>query len=165
MTGIIRQHDENYTGRTTDLEVLSGVSAPVGTYELALSVIGSGKFITGLQKMAQRYALTLLTELGSVYRDDQQGTDFWGGVVRGMLRDAGTMAAEFSFASVKAVRDMQDEDSRYPGTPDDERIASARLVNIEVNINAASALFVVELRSVSGDTHVYKVPVSVVEAK
>ena len=54
----------NYTGRTIDLHIFQGVNAPNAS-DITPSFGLISNYCSGVQKLVQRYAILLLTELGS----------------------------------------------------------------------------------------------------
>ena len=159
-----RSYNSNYGGRLVDLEVLTGIEKPDLEHELALTPVRNhaGRAVTGMQKLAQRYVITLLSSVDKTYGEPGYGTLFWESVVRGILRSASAASSLFNYSNVLAVNQLIAEDALYPDTPEDERIESARLLDIHVDKNAASTAFVVDLVSRAGEHYVYKVPVSMV---
>ena len=65
----------NYSGRKIDLHIMQGVKAPATT-SITPSVGVISNYCTGIQKLVQRYAIMLLTELGSQEPYPEFGSNF-----------------------------------------------------------------------------------------
>jgi hypothetical protein len=154
----------DYSGRQIDLELLQTITRPAGTTELDISFTSADTHaITGIQKMAQRYTILLLTQLADVYFAQDQGTTFWADMIRGAAQNSGQVTMAFNFASIDAVAQMQveDGDARFGSVVDDERIVSATLLDFSVDMVTATLYLRVLLRSRSGTTYTYVLPTTV----
>ena len=90
----------------------------------------SGKICTGIQKLAQRWALEFLTEQGSMLHLPQRGCEFMTLVRFGRLRNRSDVASAFVAANLTVARNMQLEE--YPNMLDDERLGAAELANVSI---------------------------------
>jgi hypothetical protein len=151
-----------------DLEILQTITA-VSPEPARLGVTatsGGSRAITGIQKLVQRYSSVLLTELGSVGFDSLFGTGLVPGLSQGVSRSAAGVSNAFNFASADAVDILKAEDSdpSYGETPDDERIASATLLDFSVDTSIGAVYLEVQLESAAGTAYTYKMPVSILRS-
>lgn len=104
----------------------------------------SGRICTGLQKLAQRWALEFLTERGSMPHKPTRGCDFMTAVRRGLLRSQSDIVAEFVLASLAITQNLRAEE--YEGMPDDERFDRALLAGITLQPGYAALRVVIQNR-------------------
>lgn len=159
----------DYTGRQVDIEYLQTVVKPTGVIPVSMSFTASEpKMITGLQKLIQRYVITLLTSLGDVFTDPGWGTDFLHKIMRGAGRYAGYITTTFAFANVDAINKLREDERNtdlYGPIPDDERIAGAYLTGFEADPASASISLSINISNLAGATTVYVVPVAIPGAR
>ena len=120
----------DYANRIYDFLALQNTSATKETQlGLELAVTGTpGQVTTGIQKLAQRWLLEFLTEVGSMPGLPTRGTNFMTLVRQGRLRSESAVLAAFTFAAYDArVNLRKEEDDTWP---DDERIAEATVESI-----------------------------------
>jgi hypothetical protein len=101
-----------YSGRTVDVLALRGGTTGeevLLTQSLADASI-SGEVCTGIQKMAQRFFLRLMTELGTVKYDDTYGTTFMTKLRQGRIHTETDMRSAFALAEQKVRAQMQREE-------------------------------------------------------
>lgn len=117
----------DYAGRTYDVLAFRGAAAR-GEVRLDQSLFGAdaaGTICTGIQKLAQRFVLELLTERGSLPYSPARGTTFMTRLRQGRLRSEADVFVAFGFALNDLELSLTAEEA---GTdPDDERFASASL--------------------------------------
>jgi hypothetical protein len=120
----------DYAGRKYDFLALQNVNA-VKESKLGLTLFddaGTSAICVGAQKLAQRWLLEFLTELGSMPGLPTRGTDFMTRVRTGRLRTQLDMTAAFNFAAYAARINLnQEEDDTWPA---DERLADAKLLSV-----------------------------------
>jgi hypothetical protein len=123
---------------------------------LELSAPGSGgQIATGSQKLAQRWLLEFLTEIGSMPGLPDRGTNFMTLIRQGRLRTEAAIVAAFNFAAYDArVNLIKEEDDTWA---DDERISGATLQAIAFLPGYAQIKFVLSSRA--GDARVIILPV------
>jgi hypothetical protein len=121
----------DYAGRTYDVCAFQG-QRPRGEALLDQTLIGGGGAIcTSIAKAAQRWTVEFLTERGSVaYRPDR-GCDFMTKLRLGYLRHESDVFAAFALANADVIDGLADDEA--DDTPDDERIASASLVRVQIH--------------------------------
>lgn len=91
----------------------------------------AGKICVGIQKLAQRWALEFLTELGSMPGLPTRGSDFMLRVRRGELRTQLDVIQSFNDAALRIRSTLQNEE--YPDMPDDERLDDAELMSVAIS--------------------------------
>ena len=105
--------------------------------------------IRGIQKMANKFVKCMLTPLGSDPSDPTYGTtladSFLGNV------DPGSIFAVAAQSVTQAVEKVQQYDS-LSGVPDDERLLSADIQNINLDESGFGILLTVSLTNVKGTT-------------
>lgn len=90
----------------------------------------SGRIITGIQKLSQRWALEFLTEQGTMRFLPERGSDFMTSVRQGRLKNQSDVLAAFAEASLVITRNLRREE--YEGMPLDERFDEAVLTSLTV---------------------------------
>jgi hypothetical protein len=121
-----------YIGRTIDVLAFRG-GARFGDNLLTQSLAdetNTGEICTGLQKLAQRFLIVLLTETGSVKYFPTQGTSFMISLAQGRVHNETDMRAVFGLALQELTPQMVDDESDTD--PDDERFSSAELEAIQI---------------------------------
>jgi hypothetical protein len=148
----------DYSERKTDLFFFQG-AAETGQQKITLSFGDTGMVTTGIQKMAQTWALLFLTDEGSVPSNIKLGTRFLAVAAQGALRDNAEVKTEFNLAA-KRVKDVMDIVAATESSPDDETLASATLLN--VNLDKAQSLLQlsVQVSSKAGGTEEVILPIS-----
>lgn len=129
--------------RTLDLWVLQ----PDGEQTLL-----PGKACSGVHKLAQRWALLMLTPRGSMKFDPERGCGF----TQRIYNSEAAITTAFLFSNADVLRQMRRDETA--DDPDDERIASVTLTGISVFMNSVSIQ--VSLRNLAGDTSSIILPVS-----
>lgn len=122
---------QDYATRKYDALAFQPVDGLKNEIGLALySEDTSGRITTGIQKLAQRWALEFLTEKGSMPFLPERGNAFMVFVRRGRLRTQIDVISTFVTAGLQISRNLRAEE--YAGMPDDERFDSAELLNVEI---------------------------------
>ena len=159
----MRQYTTDYSNRQLDLEIMQTVIRPVDSVLLSLSLTKQPiKVITGMQKLAQRFALTFLTQLADVHFDQTFGTDFWAALVQGAAQNTGQLQVAITLASTEAVAIMNNDDVDviYGAIPADEQLVSANLLDFTVDTSSGTIYLQIELINQAGDSYVYVLPMS-----
>ncbi len=139
----------DYSGRLADLLMLDGASLTREqqlTQALAMPG-GSGALIAGIEKLAQRFLLELLTELGSIRYLPSRGCLFLLEARRGMWRTAGDVVASFNTSLLQIKKNLVGDE--VDGDPDDERFGDAELESVSLTLDLA--VLRVHLISLAGD--------------
>ncbi len=119
----------NYSGRKVDLHIFQGVSAP-NPSNITPSFGKISNFCSGIQKLVQRYAINLLTEIGSQPDFLTFGTDLIPTLSSKSLRyNKADLYNIFNLASVKVLREFLAYQSTTT-VPDDEALNNAVLNDI-----------------------------------
>jgi hypothetical protein len=154
------------TDRALDLAVLFQIDS-INTVpkRMSLTVAGDDNtpyFITGLQKLVQRYVILFMTALNSNEYEPTAGTT----LIQQYLRSAVTRRSQIvhlfhlSNAQVSDQIRREDESSAFGATPPlDEQLASAQLVSFAIDTGTATVRLRVKLTSQAGDTAVFVLPV------
>lgn len=90
----------------------------------------SGRIITGIQKLAQRWTLEFLTEQGTMRFLPARGADFMTFVRQGRLRTQSDVFAAFATAGLVITQNLRQEE--YADMPLDERFSEAVLTSVSV---------------------------------
>lgn len=117
-----------YQGRTVDVMAFQDVVGPGKEARLTPSLVtGGGTVCTGIQKLAQRFLLELLTEQGTILHLPERGTRFLPNLRRGIRTELDVFTA-FGFAVANAARNLRADETT--ADPDDERFARAELTSV-----------------------------------
>jgi hypothetical protein len=149
---------QDYAQRKYDYLGLRNVN-PVKEAKLGLELFNkdsNGQICVGVQKLAQRWLLEFMTELGSMPGLPERGCDFMTYVRQGRLRAQIEVQALFSAAELDVRRNLQREE--YANMPDDERLANAALTGAAILPGYLQIR--VKINNVLGDTREIIVPVS-----
>ena len=150
----------DYLGRTHDLLAYTGGDTAGGetllTQELATTDNG-GQITTGIQKLAQRFLLELLTEQGSLTYLPDRGCDFMAKARLGNFLTPLDVLAAFSGSLVDIRNNLEIEESE--SDPDDERFLDAEAES--VTLNAGSATLHIRVTSRAGNTRKVIAPLNI----
>ncbi len=150
----------DYAGRTIDVFAFDGVQTQGDALleQTLFSAETSGLICTGIQKLAQRFILEILTDKGSMQGKPDVGTDLMIAAKSGAIRSDVDAAQIFAFAlsdAVSRLKSIETEDD-----PDDERIGDISLV--QVAFLPQNVAYRVKLQSQAGDERSVILPVSTV---
>lgn len=148
----------DYTGRLKDISILQYPDATGTEAQTVLPSFGKHtRFCAGVQKLVQKYAVILLTNVGSQLAYPEFGTSFLYTMQAGISPVDRIRAAQiFSLASYKAVSTLRAYQEKTPGIPSDESIVRATLQNI--SLYGGYAAFDVVIHTEAGDTIDFVVP-------
>tara|TARA_A100001015_G_scaffold298353_1_gene380972 strand:- start:316 stop:786 length:471 start_codon:yes stop_codon:yes gene_type:complete len=123
----------DYIGRTIDVLAFRGgnASGQVLLNATLADAESSGEITTGIQKLAQRWIITMLTELGSVTYKPEMGTTFMTQLRAGEVHSDADMRALFTLTELSAREQLQNEITTT--TPLDEQYLSASLEAVTVS--------------------------------
>jgi hypothetical protein len=149
----------DYLQRTVDLAAFHDQKGE-GEGEVLLTqalvtVGGSGKVTTGINKLAQRWLIEFMTEVGSLQYLPTRGTSFMTQARLGYLRTTVDTEQAFSLSAFEIKENLLAEAAS--DTPDDELIAGARLVSMTVR--GDGIILVVELKSNAGTSRKVILPI------
>lgn len=147
-----------YAGRQYDVLALRGATA-VGSTELSQSLFdeqSNGEICVGIQKLAQRWVMEFLTELGSMRFLPNRGCRFVTDLRRGRLRRQVDVVTSFGFSAFTIAANLQQEETT--DMPDDERFDKAELLDITVAQDSISLS--VNVLSLAGTSRAVILPIS-----
>ena len=152
----------DYSGRTVDLLLLKTVfSVPAVNKRVDMDVSGRPMIVTGAEKMAQRYIILFLNAIGSTKFRPDHGTELVKSVSDGLVYNMATLETAASGANLEALRQMTISDAENEDTPDDERIVSSEVTDLEFSREKSRVKISVKMTTAAGNSYVYVVPVDV----
>lgn len=145
-----------YIDRRFDVLALQGAK-PTGEVLLAQQLFGfdSGEVCTGIQKLAQRWALEFLTPRGTVKFLPRRGTDFMLIARRGGFRHEQDVRAEYNFAAVRIKQTLKNEE--VAAMQDDERLSKDEL--LQLILGPQTLQLKVQLTSLAGSSREIILPI------
>lgn len=150
---------QEYSGRTVDvLAYKGGRSTGVNrlTMELALPD-DSGEITAGVQKLAQRFLIELLTEKGSLTYLPLRGCDFMREARLGLWQTPLDIMSSFSSSLLDIKDNLTLEETGIE--PSDERFLNAELLT--VTLSDGEAAITVRVTSRAGTTRTFISPLKV----
>ena len=154
----------DYTSRQIDVELLQSITKPAELVAVTVSnVTKPAKMVTGIQKLVQRYTLLLLTNLGDVKFDQEQGGDLLTSVLDGYVQDVGQLQYAFAAANsvVSTTLATEDLDVEAYGAPvDDESLALATLDDASLDRATGTAYLRILITTKAGTEFTFVVPVT-----
>ena len=152
----------DYSGRQVDIELLQSITKPVELQRVTISSVNqTPKLVTGIQKLVQRYASLLLTSVGTVQFDQTAGTVFMPNVAHGLIQTRGRLQQVFASSNLAVIQQLRldDEDTdTYGAVPEDEQIASARLLDFDIDFVASTIYLRILITTVAGSDIEFIVP-------
>ncbi len=151
----------SYIDRTADLLVFHHLSRDPNV-PLTQAIIPPGRYsgylTTGIDKLAQRFLLALLTVQGSKQFKPLDGCQFVADVRRGRWRTSADVRQSFYSALVDIKRQLQLDESAT--TPEDEQYGGAVLDDVVLDWPTVS--LTISLASVAGTSRTIIAPLGVV---
>jgi hypothetical protein len=147
-----------YEGRKYDFLGFRNV-APRGERQLGLALYSedsSGQICVGVQKLAQRWALEFLTEVGSMPGLPERGCEFMAAVRTQTARTEQEIIWAFLSADIDITRNLKNEE--YADMPDDEKFKSATLTSVTFYPGYLSLHVMIE--SVAGTSRAAIMPIN-----
>lgn len=123
---------QDYANRKYDYLAFRGV-APRGDKRLDMLLYDendNGQICVGAQKLAQRWALEFLTEIGSMPGIPTRGSTFMSLARQGKLRTQADVISAFNTAGLDIKRNLRNEE--YAAMPQDEQFLSADLLAVSL---------------------------------
>ena len=150
----------DYKNRTVDVAAFKGwVPGKSTKVEQKLVLAGSGgEMIAGIEKLVQRFAIELLTELGSLTYLPARGSTFMLDARSGIWQTAGDVSSSFATSLLTVADNLSREESA--DDPSDERFASATLDS--VSLLGDTVTLHVQVTSLAGTSFTALLPISVV---
>jgi hypothetical protein len=148
----------NYVGRKKDISILQYPNALlVGTQTVLPGFGKNTRFCAGAQKLVQRYAITLLTNISSQEKYPDFGTNLLYTLKAGISPMDQLKASQiFELASYEVVTVMKIYQTNHPEMPLDERLARATLTSL--TLIGGLAAFEVTLITEAGDSLEFIIP-------
>lgn len=149
-----------YAGRTIDVLAFRGAT-PNGEVLLAESLAdasSSGEICTGIQKLAQRFLLEMLTEVGTIAYAPLRGTELLTSLLSGKARSTLDVQAIFALAELQARVNLAGEESE--DDPADERYSQTTLLS--VTLSPGKVVLRTQLESQAGESVEVILPISIV---
>lgn len=121
----------NYATRKKDIHIMQGMTVS-GTSDITPSFGKISNFCTGVQKLVQRYAITLMTSLGSQENYPEFGTNLMINLNNRRLKlNRADVFALFNLANAKVIKEFR----LYQASsdqPDDEMLNTAQLIDVKI---------------------------------
>ena len=151
----------DFTGRTVDLLIFQGVQE-FGNQPITTGWGIAGQLCTGIQKVAQSWAILFLTDRGTVLYEPTRGSGFLNAVRSGRIQVDEDIPAEFAIASAQVARTMAlDASNSDVALEDDETLDRAELLDYDLERNTSLLRLKVRLHSLAGDSREIFLPISV----
>lgn len=139
---------------------LGDVAVGTGYARHALG-LGNGKVSAGMQKLADRFIVTLFNILGTTKHDATFGTELIPGIAVGSSMNFGVLQSNIAVAVSEAELQIQADDENEVYTdvlPDTEKLASAVCDEVEYDVKAGAIRLYVSLTSEAGESYTYILP-------
>ena len=148
----------NYTDRKKDISIFQNPDGTAEGTQTVLPLFGKNpRFCAGVQKLVQKYAIILLTNITSQSNYPEFGTAFLYTIKGGIDPTDKIAAAQiFNSASYDAVSVLRAHQATDPTIPADERIYTATLTGIALYSTYIS--FNVTIKTDGGDAIEFVVP-------
>jgi len=148
----------DYSGRMTDILIFQGADIS-GDKRIRLSFGDAGMVTTGIQKLAQTFAMVFLTEVGSVPDKPDWGTEFLAAVRNGMVNNENDVQSAVSQAieDVRGILGLIAEQESYPP---DETFQSASLLSYTLDEKTSMLTLYIKVVSAAGADRIVVLPVS-----
>jgi hypothetical protein len=148
----------NYSGRKVDVSILHiPQPAAIGAHPVSLVFGKTTQLCAGVQKLAQRYAIILLSNLGSQVEYPRFGTSFLLTLQQGLSPvDAMRARQIFSLANYTASNIIKNYQITATDLPQDEQLSSSSLIDIVMY--AGSISFSVQITTLAGDIIDFLIP-------
>lgn len=164
----MRAVTKSYAGRQVDLELLKHVEDPAAFSAFRRvdpDVVPTPRIVAGVEKAVQRYTRIFLTTVGTVRLAKDIGNDLLRSVALGRVQNKAILNHLYSIANAKtlAVLREDDADTTYGAIPDDERIVSTRLKDLELVYDAVTGGRVrihIFITTAAGEGYTFVIPVA-----
>lgn len=147
----------DYTGRTVDLLIFQGVEE-FGDQPLTTGWGDAGELCTGIQKIAQTWAILFLTDRGTIFNEPERGSSFVVAVRSGAIQVDEDVPAEFSIAATQVARTMS-IDATDQNLEDDEILDRAELLDYRVDTIISNLYLRVRIWSLAGESRTVFLPI------
>ena len=150
----------NYSGRNKDINIMAypNPKSPE-TQPVPLTFGKISSYCAGIEKLIQRYMLTLLTVKGSQPYDPEFGTDFLKYVRSANLLTYNDLSHYFNFANYEVLNLFKQYQALHADLPLDEQIDTAVLDSLTTVDNRIQ--FNVKIYTKAGETVDFVMPIPV----
>ncbi len=157
----IRNIVNDYTSRKKDINLAYKVNGTAGQKPMDLRFGEISSYVAGIQKLIQRYAVCLFTNVGSQTDYPEFGTDFISQIQGCNLRSKQDYKHIFNQANWKVISEFRKYQNANPDQPKDEQLSTATLVSF--SSLGGSLTFRVKLISLAGEIVDFLLPLPVVQ--
>ena len=150
----------DYTGRTRDINIFQVANYTNGQTQTTSVVFGPvSKYVAGVEKLVQRWAILFMTAVGSQINYPTFGTEFIEDIFPSNSSNLSKLDALhlFNFANLDVISVFTTYQANNPGAPDDEQFASAQLVGF--SSTADSLNMQVAITSIAGSSLTFVLPI------
>lgn len=155
----IRNITSNYSGRNKDITITPYINSLLSERQRVALTFGKvSSYCAGIQKLIQRYIITLLTVSGSQPHDPLFGTNFLSKVKRSNLTTLNDLTHIFNFANFDVISTFKEYQSAHPNLPADEQLDTAVIDSIDSTQD--SVTFKIKIYTMAGETVDFVVPIS-----
>ncbi len=135
----------DYTGRTKDLFISQNVTG-TGSAKVVYNFGKISSYVAGVQKLVQKYIILLINA----------------NLVENLEASKGSNVQEathiFNFANWEALTELRNYQNENPAIPNDEQIASAQLIDLE--IAKGELHLTIQLTTMAGENIPFLMPIS-----
>lgn len=158
----LRPVSRSYAGRQLDIELLDHVDDTSPSHSVVADVHTHPRIVAGIEKAVQRYAKLFLTEIGSVMLAPDVGGTVLSEIGLGRVQTTTYLGHLCAVADISALEAMSadDSDDRFGPTPDDERVVSTTIDDVELDRTNGRVRVKVTLSTAAGEGFTFIVPVS-----
>lgn len=143
--------DSEKSGTIRNVSVLSADFTATVQSRIRFRLGQDPKKATGLRAMMQTFLKILFTTTGTDAFAPRIGGSGLKNIGRNFdIGQSSTIASDFSIAVRRAEQQMKALQSKQPRLPDDEKLASAKLLNTKFDVNLTALIARVELIAQSG---------------
>ena len=143
---------------TYDLAIFQPPAKGISVYTQALATsAGTGRYITGIEKLAQRFIIELMTQQGSMQFAQPRGSVFVERITQGNIISELDLATAFGIAMLKVRSNLISEESN--ADPDDERFVGAELTSVQVGTDRIG--LTIQITNRAGTVGILNLPISI----
>lgn len=139
--------DPHAASRTYDADLMRGAyGSREGRQATAVVDAAGSAAVTGIEKLAQRALLELLTRRGSMAALPSRGSSLLDAASSGLIRTEADVFQRFAFAAVDVTRNLRADER--DSDPPDERLAAFELER--ASVSAGTLVLGVRIESAAG---------------
>lgn len=157
----IRNITTDYSGRAKDIDITPTIDPTKTSAQKVTPGFGQvSSYCAGVQKLVQRFMISLVTVQGSQKSYPTFGTNLLKSLTVSSLTTLADLRHAFNFASAKVVSEFRAYQSATPNLPDDEQLDTALLLDVSVNANY-EVTYRVALYTKAGETYDFLLPIPI----